>query len=123
MKSVKISLQMAQNVKEFVKIVQDYPYEIDLKSDKYVVDAKSILGIFSLDLSKPLVVEIHADDCQDLIDELKKFLFSTRYGQIRFWHLKADFLSAVRGGKSLITFFTAKEPIPCRFKAKRPSTN
>lgn len=73
MKSVKISLQMAQNVKEFVKIVQDYPYEIDLKSDKYVVDAKSILGIFSLDLSKPLVVEIHADDCQDLIDELKKF--------------------------------------------------
>ena len=56
MKSVKISLQMAQNVKDFVKVVQDYPYEIDLKSDKYVVDAKSILGIFSLDLSKPLVV-------------------------------------------------------------------
>lgn len=88
MKSVKISLQMAQNVKEFVKIVQDYPYEIDLKSDKYVVDAKSILGIFSLDLSKPLVVEIHADDCQDLSGRTQKvrvkFLFSTRYGQIRF---------------------------------------
>ena len=71
--SVKISLQMAQNVKEFVKIVQDYPYEIDLKSDKYVVDAKSILGIFSLDLSKPLVVEIHDDNCDDLIAALKKF--------------------------------------------------
>ena len=73
MKSVKISLQMAQNVKDFVKIVQDYPYEIDLKSDKYVVDAKSILGIFSLDLSKPLTVEIHSDDCDDLIEALKKF--------------------------------------------------
>lgn len=73
MKSVKISLQMAQNVKEFVKVVQDYPYEIDLKSDKYCVDAKSILGIFSLDLSKPLIVEIHSDDCNDLIEELKKF--------------------------------------------------
>ena len=73
MKSVKISLQMAQNVKEFVKIVQDYPYEIDLKSDKYVVDAKSILGIFSLALSKPLVVEIHSDTCDDLIAQLKKF--------------------------------------------------
>ena len=73
MKSIKISLQMAQNVKEFVKIVQDYPYEIDLKSDKYVVDAKSILGIFSLDLSKPLVVEIHSDNCDDLIAQLKKF--------------------------------------------------
>ena len=73
MKSIKISLQMAQNVKEFVKIVQDYPYEIDLKSDKYVVDAKSILGIFSLDLSNPLVVEIHSDNCDDLVEALKKF--------------------------------------------------
>lgn len=73
MKSVKISLQIAQNVKDFVKIVQDYPYEIDLKSDKYVVDAKSILGIFSLDLSKPLTVEIHSDNCDDLLAELKKF--------------------------------------------------
>ncbi len=73
MKSVKISLQMAQNVKDFVKVVQDYPYEIDLKSDKYVVDAKSILGIFSLDLSKPLVVEIHSDNCDDLLEALKKF--------------------------------------------------
>ncbi|HIX50864.1 MAG TPA: HPr family phosphocarrier protein [Candidatus Borkfalkia faecavium] len=73
MKSVKISLQIAQNVKDFVKVVQDYPYEIDLKSDKYVVDAKSILGIFSLDLSKPLTVEIHSDDCDDLIEALKKF--------------------------------------------------
>ena len=73
MKSVKISLQIAQNVKDFVKVVQDYPYEIDLKSDKYVVDAKSILGIFSLDLSKPLVVEIHSDNCDDLIEALKQF--------------------------------------------------
>ena len=73
MKSVKISLQMAQNVKDFVSIVQEYPYEIDLKSEKYVVDAKSILGIFSLDLSKPLVVEIHSDNCDDLIEALKKF--------------------------------------------------
>ena len=73
MKSVKISLQMAQKVKDFVRTVQDYPYEIDLKSDKYVVDAKSILGIFSLDLSKPLVVEIHSDNCDDLIEALKQF--------------------------------------------------
>ena len=73
MKSVKISLQMAQNVKDFVNIVQEYPYEIDLRSEKYVVDAKSILGIFSLDLSKPVTVEIHSDSCDDLIDALKKF--------------------------------------------------
>ena len=73
MKSVKISLEMAQKVKEFVSITQDCPYELLLKSGKYVVDAKSILGIFSLDLSQPLTVEIYADECADLLEKLKKF--------------------------------------------------
>ena len=73
MKSVQISLQMASQVKAFVSIVQKYSYEIDLRSDRYVVDAKSILGIFSLDLTKPLSVEIHSDNCDDLVAELKQF--------------------------------------------------
>ena len=73
MKSVKISLEMAQKVKEFVNVTQNYPCEILLKSGKYVVDAKSLLGIFSLDLAKPVTVEIHSDDCQDLLDALKPF--------------------------------------------------
>ena len=73
MKSVRISLQMASQVKAFVSVVQKYSYEIDLRSDRYVVDAKSILGIFRLDLSKPIVVEIHSDNCDDLLNELKQF--------------------------------------------------
>lgn len=73
MKSVTISLEMAQRVKEFVAITQNCEYEILLKSGKYVVDAKSILGIFSLDLSKPLTVEIYHDDCAELLSQLKKF--------------------------------------------------
>lgn len=73
MKSIKISLEMAQRVKEFVNITQDYPYEILLKSGKYIVDAKSILGIFSLDLSQPIVVEAYADECDELLERLKKF--------------------------------------------------
>ncbi len=73
MKSIKISLEMAQRVKEFVNITQDYAYEILLKSGKYVVDAKSILGIFSLDLSAPITVEVYSDDCDDLLAKLKKF--------------------------------------------------
>ena len=72
MKSVKISLEMAQKVKEFVAITQDC-HEILLKSGKYVVDAKSILGIFSLDLSQPLTVEIYSDDCEAFLEKLKKF--------------------------------------------------
>ena len=73
MKSVRTSLQMASQVKAFVSVVQKYSYEIDLRSDRYVVDAKSILGIVSLDLSKPIVVEIHSDNCDDLLNELKQF--------------------------------------------------
>ncbi|MBR6737837.1 MAG: HPr family phosphocarrier protein [Clostridia bacterium] len=73
MKSIQISLQMASQVKTFVSIVQKYDFDIELKSERYVVDAKSILGIFSLDLSKPLIVEIHSDDCGELLDELKDF--------------------------------------------------
>ena len=73
MKSIQISLQMASSVKEFVNIVQKYAFEIDLRSDRYIVDAKSILGIFSLDLSQPINVEIHSDNCEDLLKELKPF--------------------------------------------------
>ncbi len=73
MKSMQISLQMANQVKTFVNIVQNYTFDIDLRSERYVVDAKSLLGIFSLDTSKPLTVEIHSDDCDALIEELKQF--------------------------------------------------
>jgi phosphotransferase system HPr-like phosphotransfer protein len=73
MKSIKISLEMAQRVKEFVNITQNYSFEILLKSGKYIVDAKSILGIFSLDLSQPIVVEAYSDNCDELLEKLKKF--------------------------------------------------
>ncbi len=73
MKSIQISLEKAQWVKEFVNVTQSYAYEILLKSGKYVVDAKSILGIFSLDLSLPITVEIYSSDCDELVERLKKF--------------------------------------------------
>jgi phosphotransferase system HPr-like phosphotransfer protein len=60
-------------VKEFVNVTQDYPYEILLKSGRYIVDAKSILGIFSLDLSQPIIVEVYHDDCEELLEKLKAF--------------------------------------------------
>ena len=47
MRSVTIHLSLAENVKDFVNIVSKYPYDIDLRSGRHVVDAKSILGIFS----------------------------------------------------------------------------
>ena len=73
MTSIKISLCMAEHVKKFVNIVNKYPYDIDLRSGRVVIDAKSILGIFSLDLSRPIVCEIHSEKCEDLIEELKAY--------------------------------------------------
>ena len=75
MKSVNIRLtMMTDHVKNFVSLVNRYPYDVDLRAGRHVVDAKSILGIFSLDLSKPVTMEIYSDNCDDLLEELKPFL-------------------------------------------------
>ena len=67
MKSVTIKLSLAENVKSFVNIVNRYPYDVDLRAGRHVVDAKSILGIFSLDLSKPIELNIHSETNVDEI--------------------------------------------------------
>lgn len=75
MEKFNISLSSINDVKNFVNIVTKYDFEIDLSSGRYVVDAKSIMGIFSLDLSKPIAVEIHGDvDSSALMAELKPFI-------------------------------------------------
>ena len=74
MKSFNIQLSSIMAVKEFVNIVNKCSYDIDLASSRYVVDAKSIMGIFSLDLSKTLKVDVHSDSCDDLIEELKPYI-------------------------------------------------
>ena len=58
MKKVEIRLSLAENVKTFVNIVNRYEFDMDLRAGRHVVDAKSILGIFSLDLSKPITLEV-----------------------------------------------------------------
>jgi len=73
MKSLDINLGTINSVKNFVNVVGKYDYDIDLISGRYVVDAKSIMGIFSLDLSEKIKVEIHQDDCDDLLNELNEF--------------------------------------------------
>ena len=74
MKAVNIKLSLAENVKTFVNIVNKYPYDVDLRAGRHVVDAKSILGIFSLDLSKPIAMEVNDDACDDLLEEIKPFI-------------------------------------------------
>ena len=75
MKTVRISLNSIDKVKSFVNTITKYDYDFDLVSGRYVIDAKSIMGIFSLDLSKPIDLNIHADsDIDEVIESLKPYI-------------------------------------------------
>ena len=67
MKTVQISLNSIDKVKSFVNEITKYDNDFDLVSGRYVIDAKSIMGIFSLDLSKPIDLNIHSEN---QIDEI-----------------------------------------------------
>lgn len=69
-----VCLQAINDVKEFVNIVMRYNFDIDLVSGRYAVDAKSIMGIFSLDLSKPIQLNAHTDDADDFLKAIEKFI-------------------------------------------------
>jgi len=75
MKSVNVLLNTIDKVKGFVNIVSTYNGDFDLSSERYVVDAKSIMGIFSLDLSKTLRLDIHGSEEADrAIEQLKDYI-------------------------------------------------
>ena len=72
MKTVSISLNSIDKVKAFVNDISKYNFDFDLVSGRYVIDAKSIMGIFSLDLSKPINLNVHAEG--NNLDEVLKVL-------------------------------------------------
>lgn len=75
MKTVNISLNSIDKVKSFVNEITKFDNDFDLVSGRYVIDAKSIMGIFSLDLSKPISLNIHADENMAAIMEaIKPFI-------------------------------------------------
>ena len=75
MKTIKISLNSIDQVKSFVNTITKYDYDFDLVSGRYVIDAKSIMGIFSLDLSRPIDLTIHTDnDVESVLEDLKPYM-------------------------------------------------
>ena len=75
MKTVQISLNSIDKVKSFVKDITKFDNDFDLVSGRYVIDAKSIMGIFSLDLSKPIDLNIHAEDnADDVLAVIKPYM-------------------------------------------------
>lgn len=75
MQSMTVSLDSIEKVKEFVNVINTFDGDFDLVSERYVIDAKSIMGIFSLDISNPLRLDIHENvpDPDKVKEALKKF--------------------------------------------------
>ncbi len=77
MKTVSIRLSTINDVKNFVDMVTKFNCDFDLLSERFIVDAKSIIGIFSLDLSKPMMLKINTEDVDMLYqieNELKPYV-------------------------------------------------
>jgi phosphotransferase system HPr-like phosphotransfer protein len=74
MKKVTIMLSNINDVKLFVNTVSRFDFDVDLISGRYVVDAKSIMGIFSLDLSSPIDMEVRSDDCDEFLKLIDSFI-------------------------------------------------
>ena len=76
MKTLKISLNSIDKVKTFVSEINQFPSEFDLVSGRYVIDAKSIMGIFSLDISKSIDLNIHAegDELDEIVEKLAAYI-------------------------------------------------
>ena len=79
MKKVLITLSSIDNVKKFVNEINMLPCDADLVSGRYTVDAKSIMGIFSLNLSQPIELDIHSDNeelCNAFVEKIAAFVTS-----------------------------------------------
>lgn len=75
MKTVKISLNSIEKVKSFVNDIARFDAEFDLVSGRYVIDAKSIMGIFSLDISQPIDLNIHTEgDDTEIMSALAPYI-------------------------------------------------
>lgn len=74
MTSKKIRLNTINDVKDFVNAVTLCDFEVDLVSGRYAIDAKSIMGIFSLDLSQPVDMVIHTDECGGFLKKISRFV-------------------------------------------------
>ncbi len=77
MKTVNIRLSSIQDVRNFVDVVTKHNVDVDLSSGRYVVDAKSIMGIFSLDLLNPITLTAQTEDAvaaEALLADVKPFI-------------------------------------------------
>ena len=73
MHSMDILLTSPSAIQSFANLVNSYPFTISLRQGRAVIDAKSILGIYSLDLLKPVTIEIYSIQATELLRELERY--------------------------------------------------
>ena len=75
MYTAQIMLSSIEDVRNFVNLTNQCDFDINLTNEKYKIDAKSIMGIFSLELSKPLLLTVYGEDeLEDIENALKPFI-------------------------------------------------
>ena len=74
MKEFSVRIETIEDVKSFVSTVMRFDFDIDLVSGRYAVDAKSIMGIFSLDLSNPIELRAHTEDAEKLFAAIDNYI-------------------------------------------------
>ena len=73
MHTLDIVLRDTADIQSFANLVNGYPFTISLRQGRAVTDAKSILGIYSLDLTRPVTVEVYSNQAGDLLEALEKY--------------------------------------------------
>ncbi len=74
MSKITIVFDSTEDIQQFLNIIKDYPYDMDLAKGSIIVDAKSILGIMSLGIQNKITLNVHADCCNDLEKDIKQFI-------------------------------------------------
>lgn len=73
MQKVEICFRRPEDITEFVDIMNQYEYDIDLKSGKNIVDAKSLLGVIAISKADGVELVIHSDDCAELLERVQGY--------------------------------------------------
>lgn len=74
MQRVEICFRRPEDITEFVDIMNQYEYDIDLKSGKNIVDAKSILGVIAISRADGIELVVHSDDCAELLEKVRGYV-------------------------------------------------
>lgn len=69
-----ICFRQPEDITEFVDIINQFEYDVDLKSGKNIVDAKSLLGVIAISKADGVELVIHSDECQELLDRLQNYV-------------------------------------------------